>query len=860
MDACLDDTSILALLEGRLSAETLSEAELHLDHCASCRAVVAGVAQLGPSPDEDRIGRYLVLDRLGRGGFGDVVRAYDPGLDRRVAIKRLRVGLEETFRAQLETEARAMAQLNHPHVVTVYEVGSHGGALFIAMELVEGRTLRDWLDEERTEAEVLAVFEQVGKGLSAAHAAGIVHGDVKPANVLLGDDGRARVTDFGLARSGGDDIAGRADLTEGASVVLDGRIVGTPAYMAPEQLAGAAATPSSDQYAFCVALVEALTGTRPFSADSLEDLVAEAPERRWTAPTGWSRARAQALARGLANTPDGRFGSMEALLDALRVQPRAHRPVAIGFGLAAGVAALAMAIAGQPEPCRAGDTLAAETWNDARRHQLQQRFSTEASALADGTMAELTRTLDDWRVRWTGRHREQCLAERDGGDAQVALATQTCLRRQRREVDALLDAFSRGGPSTVARVPEALAALPLPEACDGTEAALSSSEAAALDGFEEGMAQARAALATGDYAEAESSSSRMLAQAARAEHDASRAQAALALGEAELRLGRYDEAERTTLDALWAARRAGDEPTAALAWLQRAAIAGTSGRDTFTEEACQHAAAVASRLGRPRVEARIHNALGVLYTNLGRYDEAKRELDAALRLRTEVHGPDHPEVARTLTNLGNLARSRDDLLAARRYHERARAIDRARLGEDHPNEARHLHNLARLTLLEGDPKRAEQLYLEALRRKEKALGAQHPEAGLTHNSLGLLYAHIGDADRARRHYRRAIDLLSPSRPRDADVARDNLDRLASTKPENTTAAHRVAPAPAPSRPSAALRPSVVPAAAVMPLSASKAPPPPSVAPAPKPHPPAPKPPPVAPPPVGGSYMPGQAWD
>lgn len=853
MDACLDDASILALLEGRLPAEALHQAEAHLDHCAGCRAVLTGVAQLATGPAEDRIGRYVVLDRLGRGGFGDVLRAYDPSLDRRVAIKRLRVDLQEAFRAQLESEARAMAQLNHPQVVTVYEVGTDRGALFIAMELVEGMTLRTWLEERRTESEIVAVFDQIGRGLAAAHHAGIVHGDVKPENVLLGDDGRARVTDFGLARSGqGDPVAGSVDVGEEASVVLGGRIVGTPAYMAPEQLGGAAATPESDQYAFCVALVEALTGARPFSASCLEELVAEAPERRWTAPAAWPRARAKAVARGLSNAPRDRFDSMTDLLEMLQVDPSARRRrAAVGLGLVAGVLGLGVAIAAQPEPCRAGATLATETWNDSRRALLEQRFTEEASALAPGAMTELSRTLDDWRGRWSEHHREQCLAQRDGGDPEVARATQSCLRRQRREVDALLEAFARGGPATVARVPEALASLPLPQACDGTELALSSDDAAALEGFEERMARARAALAIGDYHAAAELARALRRQAHDADHDPSRASAALAHGEALFRLGRYDEAERTTLEALWAARRAGDEPIAALAWLQRAAIAGTAGRDGLTEEACRHAAAVATRLGRPRVEARIHNALGVLYTNLGRHDDAEQELEEALRLRTEVHGPDHPEVARTLTNLGNLARSRGDLVASRRHHERARSIDRARLGEDHPNEARHLHNLARLTLLEGDAKRAERLYLDALTRKEKVLGADHPEAGITHNSLGLLYAHTENRDRARRHYRRAIELLRASRPRDAALARENLARLDVLEPvaEDDPASDRPAPRPSAGPP---------------PPAPAKTPPSPTPEPAPtrnrEPTATTTRPKPPPPPPAGGTYLPGQAWD
>lgn len=832
--SCLDDVSVLALLEGRLPAASLAEAEAHLDRCASCRAILVGVAQLGSSSDEGRIGRYLVLDRLARGGFGDVLRGYDPGLDRRVAIKRLHVDLREAFRTQLETEARAMAKLSHPHVVTVYEVGTDRGVLFIAMELVEGVTLREWLEECRSTADILSVFHQVGAGLAAAHAAGIVHGDVKPENVLVGHDGRARVTDFGLAR-GGERPAFDAKVDAGdgsASVMLAGRIVGTPAYMAPEQLAGGSATPASDQYAFCVALVEALEGARPFAAANLEALTAQAADRQFVAPSSWARHRARAITRGLANDPDARFDQMSHLLAALRERPRGarRRTLAVGMSLAMGALGLGVAIASQPAPCSDGATLAGETWNPDRRAQLENRFTKAAARLAPGAVAELSQALDAWRSQWGSRHREQCLARRNGGDEAMARATRGCLRRQRREVDALLDALAEAGPAMVARVPEALASLPQPESCEG---AIAPSPGEGLEGFDEGLARTRAALATGDYTAAEAMAAKLRAQALN--HDPSVAVASLALGEAQLGRGRYEEAETTTLEALWAARRSRDEATAAMAWLQRAAIAGTAGRDQVTEEACRHAEAVASRLGRPRVEARIHNALGVLYTNLGRFDEAKRELETALRLRREIHGREHPEVARTHTNLGNLARSRGDLVTARRHHEEARSIDRARLGESHPNEARHLHNLARITLLEGDAKRAEKLYLRALASRRGTLGPKHPEVGVTLNSLGLLYERTGDRDRARSHYDEAIALLSETRPRDAALARENRARLDEAPSVDLPATHR------PARP--------------RPVEAQ---PPPKPAPAP------PRPvsqrPAAPPPPGGGSYLPGQAWD
>jgi eukaryotic-like serine/threonine-protein kinase len=203
----------------------------------------------------DRLGRYELVARIGAGGMGVVYRAFDPELRRHVAVKRavFDEANEARARARFLREAQAMAQLSHPHVVPVYDVGGAGEDVFLAMELVEGGTLTAWLRAPRTAQEILAVFVQAARGLAAAHAHGVVHRDFKPHNVLVSRDGRARVTDFGLARLAGEPEA------DGAA--------GTPAYMAPEQLRGEAGDAQSDQFAFAVALYEALAGRRPFLPD-----------------------------------------------------------------------------------------------------------------------------------------------------------------------------------------------------------------------------------------------------------------------------------------------------------------------------------------------------------------------------------------------------------------------------------------------------------------------------------------------------------------------------------------------------------------------------------------------------------------
>jgi serine/threonine-protein kinase len=287
-------------------------------------------APSAPAPEASpRLGRFYLLRKLGEGGMGVVYVGYDEALDRRVAIKLLRP--TATSRAWLLREGKALGRLMHPHVVTVHEVGEHDGRLFLAMELVEGGTLRAWLAERpRSFEEILAVFVQAGRGLAASHAAGLVHRDFKPDNVLVGKDGGARVVDFGIAA-----LAGAAPPAEGSPDVRPspggagppeppltqpGAIAGTPGFIAPELLRGERATAASDQWSFCVALYRAVYGAAPFPDRDLAALLRAAapdpaapPPRREGVPA-WL---GPLVLRGLASEPAARHPSMEALLDAI---------------------------------------------------------------------------------------------------------------------------------------------------------------------------------------------------------------------------------------------------------------------------------------------------------------------------------------------------------------------------------------------------------------------------------------------------------------------------------------------------------------------------------------------------------------
>ncbi|MBX7101023.1 MAG: serine/threonine protein kinase, partial [Myxococcaceae bacterium] len=351
--ACLSDNEVAALVCQALPADALAAAERHLDECPACFEAVSAAARAGDdseratttvvdgraSPGGERappatapagvLGRYVLLDPLGEGGMGRVFAAHDPQLSRRVAIKILREDLGSasdgvTHREFLQREARAMAQLAHPNVVAVHDVGVAGTQVFLAMELVDGVTLERWVAEQpRSTAEVLEVFLQAGKGLLAAHRAGIVHRDFKPRNVLVGRDGRVRVTDFGLARPVTESTRSALDTSGRGHVTV---AAGTPAYMAPEQFDGAPASASSDQFSFCLSLYECLHGQLPFRKGRRVRPELLRPGR--PVPL----ALEAALARGLSPEPADRFPELSALLDALdaaRTAPvtRAATPV-----------------------------------------------------------------------------------------------------------------------------------------------------------------------------------------------------------------------------------------------------------------------------------------------------------------------------------------------------------------------------------------------------------------------------------------------------------------------------------------------------------------------------------------------------
>ncbi len=406
-------------------------------------------ALLGEVGEPVLVDRFALQRELGHGGMGTVWLAHDAQLDRQVALKFLHRETEsETTEQRLFAEAQSLAKISHPNVVPVYDVGRHEGRVWVAMEFVPGQTLRRWVAHQQpTHERSLEAWRDAGRGLAAVHAAGLVHRDVKPDNVMLGDDGRVRLVDFGLVRSaaveqsedtrtesGWDTHSGTSK--NGSDGALGGerltrtrQFVGTPAYAAPEQRRHQPVDARADQYSFCVSVWEALTGSRP-RRDDAQSVVLE--------NSLTTRVR-QALVRGLSLAPEDRFADMDGLLDALTPRRRVWVLPALSAVIAGGLGLSTAMGSDEPDPCAAAGVEIAETWSDPQREALAARFSEPVASHA-------TRVLDQWASEWSTTARDSCedvhvrgLYSTDALDRRGA-----CLEQAHGQLASLLESLEQG--------------------------------------------------------------------------------------------------------------------------------------------------------------------------------------------------------------------------------------------------------------------------------------------------------------------------------------------------------------------------------------------------------------------------------
>jgi len=771
-------------------AESEMQVELELETVADARPRPTHTPDRAPAPAPgSKVGRFTMLERLGAGGMGVVLAAYDPKLDRRVAIKLLRSDVEAGSEsdgdgeARLLREAQAMARVSHPNVIPVFEVGAFAGQVYVAMEYVAGVTLRQWLLVSRESADVLAVFEQAGRGLAAAHAAGLVHRDFKPANVMLGDDGRVRVLDFGLARPTSttvhDDVTedeGRSEVVLDAQITRTGVAMGTPAYMAPEQIEPEPLLDAkSDQFAFCVALYDALCGQLPFVGTTLtarlEQIRAGAvreppPERKLP------RAVREALVRGLSARPSARFPSMDELLLALRpLPPRRRRGlVAGGLGAAAAVGLLAWGLASGGEPAAAPCSDAAEPferlWSEARQVQLESAFQATGATFAATSWSGVAPRVETYVLRGAALRKTACEATRVHGTQSEALLDlrMACLDRGRRELGALLDAWSRADAETVATSVRAVGELPELEPCEQLEALLQGvapPEAALAERVEAGrerLAVLRAEERVGHYREALPAAEAALFELATVPYPPLHAEAVLVAGRLWLRLGRYEGA-RLRLERAYELGLSQRHDEVALEAAGNLALM-LGEHLTRHDEALawvRHGNALLERSGGSLAARRNLSRLrGLLHTQRGELEQALAIHQQGLRQAEEELGPHDYETAMAHHNLGNVLSFMGRGAESRTHYERAQALFEALEGPEHPDVAQPVQGLADLAYDEGDLEAARALYQRALEIRVNALGPDHLLVAFSLSRLAVVATRQRRLDDALELGRRSV--------------------------------------------------------------------------------------------------------
>ena len=685
----------------------------------------------GKGQAEVRIGRHRVVERIGEGASGVVYLAVDPELDRRVALKVLRrdaLSPSGDPQAWLAREAKTLAKLSHPNVVPVYDVGKHDGKVFITLEYVEGSNLRQWLAQTHEVAEIVDVLGQAGRGLAAAHGAGVVHRDFKPENVLLGDDGRVRVSDFGIARRL-DTTQQEPTLPEGADAIPSHagetttyRGAGTPAYMAPEQFLGDPVDERTDQFSFCVVLHEALYGRRPFLGGDRAKLAANVIAGRRIIPPGAEpppRWLERVVARGLAVRPEDRYPSMGALLAELS-RDRKRRlwpPLAAGaLGVGATAAVLVTSPGELPDPCAGGRDKVGAIWNDSAAARVQAAFSETALPYADDSWQRVDTEIRTYADQWVTAHDQAC--EQDATQ-EVVVERLHCLQSRLLELGSLTDLYARADTQVVEHAVRAVGSLRKPSECLLVQAT----------GVEASLPGAKAEV-------------RLAVAQAKANGD----------------LGRPKEAARQAWEAARSAQALGDRALEAEALI----VAGVSEHFLLAEsdkarpDSTTYAAVLAAEAARrPDLLARAYTAYFESLVQVGEYGRAF-EWEPRARSAVEAMGSPPELVGRLEFYLALAHESRDSMEEARDATKRARAAL-----QDGGAGTRKF--LGKALNLEGEWHFYAKKYDGALKAYQRSLavlvqelGPRHTWSANGHGNMAEVFFVTGDYDRALTHFETAL--------------------------------------------------------------------------------------------------------
>ncbi len=766
-----------------------------------------GSAESTPSgflPPDEVLGRYVVLYRLGAGGMGVVYAAYDPKLDRKVALKLLRKASDDPSKRKrgqerLMAEARALARLSHPNVIAVHDVAVHHGRIVVAMEFVDGETLTARLAREPMPwSTVLEVMGQAGRGLAAAHGAGLVHRDFKPDNVMLGRDGRVHVMDFGLAREFelDDSSACFGELpAETGGGERRSRLAGTPAYMAPEQHRGAPVDGRTDQFSFCVTLYEALYGHRPFVAEGAQAMLAmiEAADIP-PAPTHVKvpgRIRSVVL-RGLASDPDERFASMKALLDALErasALPKPKIATLAGVGCVAllaggwGVAASLDDDTSEAEaPCAGAESRFVEVWNPERRAGIEERFVRTGQPYAEASWVAVASELDAYEQRWVEMHTDACEATRvrhEQSDAMLDLRME-CLGRRLDEFSALSELLADADGELIRTGVAATAKLVPVSVCADTDLLKAPVPVPDDPDVRERIRDLRASLArvkvhedAGRYARGLALAKVAVQRARVVGHAPVLAEALLREGRIALATGDTARAEPLLREAVQTASAGRDDLTAARAWIALVGVVGHGqAKAEPAEELIAAASAAVARAGAPaELQAELAIATGATFLQQGRLEEAQDQFQFALERQRSASGPEHPTMGRIYNNLAAVNLLRQDAHAAQRNLERAIELQERTHGPQHPSVAPMKANFGALLLGQGRTGEAKEMLVESLRVWEASGARNQVYIGGANLTLSQAELYDGRFEQAESHARRALSNYESASMHHPDVAR-----------------------------------------------------------------------------------------
>jgi len=758
------------------------------------------------------LGRYIVVDRLGVGGMGVVYTAFDPELDRKVAIKLLQHrGKGSMGPARLLREAKAMARLSHPGVITVHDVGLVDDQVFIAMELVEGGTLREWVAaEKRSWREVVSVFIKAGEGLAAAHDAGLVHRDFKPDNVLVGDDGRVRVLDFGLAQAV-DDNASSADSGQGklhgapasapsssnllrsagiselahteSGLSQDGAIIGTPAYMAPEQHLGAEVDARSDIFAFCIALWEALYDQHPYAAESRLSMVYALTKGELQAPPSdrriprWLHAL---VVRGLRPKPEDRPPNMRALLDALRRGRRRRKQmiwtatVILLLLISATMTWVALSKPVAAGPCQGSTDRLLGVWDPGVEDKLAKAFAGSDVAYADATWRSVREDLSGYASAWATMHVDTCEATQLRGEQSAELMDlrMACLEGHLQEFAALTEVLAEAAeePALISRAKSASTALPALARCADVAALTSGvhppddlGRRRALDDVQARLARIRARLNAGQLREALRLLPTVADRAEAVDHPPALAEVAYLRGQLHDRNGDVEEAETALVDAALLATANHQDRLAAAAMVELIYTVGV--RQARADDALlwsRLAAATLDRLQpskeRSLLAARRLDREGLVLAQRGDLVGGRARQEKAVELAEASVGRETLAAAALRLNLSSTLADLGELDPAQVHLEAAIRILGEELGADHPHVAVAHNNLGALLDSLGAPEEALAQHQRSLAIKERSLGADHPSTANSHNNIAASMIHLGDLEGAVPHIDRALEI------------------------------------------------------------------------------------------------------